>query len=94
MQPLPVKGIPFLLFFLPSISLFDNLMPAFLLFLLFPPFSWVGEGAGDTGWWKNHCALYIFCIYIFFYIFFAIKTRVRPEPIMHVMAKAACKLPG
>lgn len=70
-------------------------MPAFLLFLLFPPFSWVGEGAGDTAWWKITVLFTYFAyIYIFFYIFFAIKTRVRPEPIMHVMAKAACKLPG
>lgn len=94
MQPLPVKGIPFLLFFLPSISLFDNLMPAFLLFLLFSPFFLGGGGSRGYRLVENYCALYIFCIYICFYIFFAIKTRVRPEPIMHVMAKAACKLPG
>lgn len=67
MQPLPVKGIPFLLFFLPSISLFDNLMPAFLLFLLFPPFSWVGEGAGDTAWWK---ITVLFTYFAYIYIFF------------------------
>lgn len=69
MQPLPVKGIPFLLFFLPSISLFDNLMPAFLLFLLFPPFSWVGEGAGDTGWWKI-TVLFTYFAYIYFFTYF------------------------
>lgn len=70
MQPLPVKGIPFLLFFLPSISLFDNLMPAFLLFLLFSPF-FLG-GGGSRGYRlveKSLCSLHILHIYIFLHIF-------------------------